>query len=604
MVKKGGGKKTEITTPKASKRVVKVTGTITLGDLAKRMGVKANEIIAKAMGLGLMVTINQPVDADSAAILASDFGYEVENVEIVEEKLFVETEKEEVTQAEDLAPRPPVVTVMGHVDHGKTSLLDAIRKTNVTDAESGGITQHIGAYTVDSSKGKITFVDTPGHEAFTEMRARGAQVTDIVILVVAADDGVMPQTREAANHAKAAGVPIIVAVNKIDKPEAEPEKVKQQLTELELVPEEWGGDTIFAEVSAITKKGIDELLDLVQLQSEVLELKASPTVMPKGIIVESRLDRGRGAVATMLVKEGTFEIGMSTVCGTFSGKIRAMLDDRGNKISEATPSMPVEILGIGGVAEVGDLLRGIKDDKTAKQISDMRLQKQRQEELGKTGKVTLEDLYSQIQQGEVKELNIVLKGDVFGSVEALKDSITKLATEKAMAKVIHSGVGGITENDINLASASKAIVIGFNVRPESNVQAIAEKQGVDIRLYKVIYEALDEIKASMSGLLEPKKVENTLGRARVKEVFKIGKVGTIAGSEVIEGKIARSGMIRVLRDGAIIHEGKSSSLKHFKEDVREVKSGSECGIGVENFNDIKAGDELECYEEKTVKQEL
>lgn len=586
------GKKTEITTPKAIKRIIKITETITVGELAKRMGVKANDLIRSLIKMGMMVTINHPLDVDTATLLAGDFGYEIENVAIDLDEIF-----EVVPDAPELLQkRPPVVTIMGHVDHGKTSLLDAIRETNVIAGEAGGITQHIGAYDVELNGRKITFLDTPGHEAFTAMRARGAKVTDIVILVVAADDGVMPQTREAVNHSKAAGVPIIVAVNKIDKPEAKPERVKQELMELGLVSEEWGGDTIFVEVSAKKHINISELLEMVLLQADVMDLKANADKAARGTIVEAKLDRGRGPVATVLVQDGTLKVGDFFVAGVHSGRVRAMQNDRGDKLSTAGPSMPVEVIGFTGVPDAGDVFICLPDEKKAKEIASYRQQKLRETELAKHSKLSLEQLYEKIQKGEVKDLNVVVKGDVQGSVEAVTESLRKLSTDAVRLNVIHSSVGAITETDVNLATASNAIILGFNVRPEPKASNLAEKEGVDLRLYNIIYDAVEDIKKAMEGLLEPTLREKHLGRAEIREVFSVPKVGNVGGCYILDGKVLRNAHVRLLRDNIVIYEGKMSSLRRFKEDVREVAAGYECGIGLENYNDIKVGDVIEAFE--------
>ena len=585
-------RKTEITVPKAIKRVIKISESITVGEMAKRMGAKATDLIRALMKMGLMATINHPLDFETAAIIASDFGYEVENVAVDLDEML----ESAPDRPEDLVKRPPVVTIMGHVDHGKTSLLDAIRATNVIAGEAGGITQHIGAYDVELKGRKITFLDTPGHEAFTAMRARGAKVTDIVILVVAADDGVMPQTREAINHSKAAGVPIIVAVNKIDKPEAKPERVKQELMEFGLVSEEWGGDTIFVEVSAKKHINLEELLEMVLLQADVLELKANPLKPARGTIIEAKLDRGRGPVATVLVQEGTLKVGDYFVSGVHYGRVRAMQNDRGEKVAAAGPSMPVEVIGLTGVPEAGDVFVVLEDERQAKEIAMLRQQKVREAELAKTSKLSLEQLYEKIQKGEVKELNVVVKGDVQGSVEAVTESLRKLSTDAVRLRVINASVGAITETDVNLATASNAIVLGFNVRPEVKAQALAEKEGIDIRLYNIIYDAVDDIKKAMEGLLEPTLKEKLLGRAEIREVFSVPKHGNVAGSYVLDGKMVRNSQVRLLRDNVVIYEGKMASLRRFKDDVREVAAGYECGISLENYNDIKVGDIIESFE--------
>ncbi|ANA40417.1 MULTISPECIES: translation initiation factor IF-2 [Geobacter] len=586
------GRKTEITVPKAIKRIIKISESITVGELAKRMGIKATDLIRLLMKMGMMVTINHPLDVDAATLVAAEFGYEIENVAIdVDEML------ESVPDApENLRKRPPVVTIMGHVDHGKTSLLDAIREANVIAGEAGGITQHIGAYDVELNGRKITFLDTPGHEAFTAMRARGAKVTDIVILVVAADDGVMPQTREAVNHSKAAGVPIIVAINKIDKPEAKPERVKQELMEFGLVSEEWGGETIFVEVSAKKRINLPELLEMVLLQADVMDLKANPGKDARGTIVEAKLDRGRGPVATVLVQEGTLKVGDYFVAGVHSGRVRAMQNDRGEKVAEAGPSMPVEVIGFTGVPDAGDVFISLTDEKRAKEIASHRQQKFRETELAKHSKMSLEQLYDKIQKGEVKDLNAIVKADVQGSVEAVSESLRKLSTDAVRLNVIHSSVGAITETDVNLASASNAIILGFNVRPEPKASVLAEKEGVDIRLYNIIYDAVEDIKKAMEGLLEPTLREKYLGRAEVREVFSVPKIGNVAGCYVQDGKMIRNAQVRLLRDNVVIYEGKMSSLRRFKDDVKEVATGYECGIGLENYNDIKIGDVIEDFE--------
>lgn len=599
-------KKTEVTVSKAIKRIIRISDVITVGELAKRMGVKANDLIKELMRQGSMVTINHPLDFETAALLATEFQYEVENVAFDEETILEhDSLKEgEEEKAEDLKPRPPVVTIMGHVDHGKTSLLDAIRTTNVTAAEAGGITQHIGAYDVELEGKKITFLDTPGHEAFTAMRARGAKVTDIVILVVAADDGVMPQTKEAINHSKAAQVPLIVAINKIDKPDANPDRVKQELTEFGLVPEDWGGDTIFVEVSAKQRQNLDTLLEMILLQAEVMDLKANADKRAKGTIVEARLDKGRGPVATVLVESGTLRIGDPVVSGVHYGRVRTMTDDRGARVEEAGPSFPVEVTGLSGVPEAGDLFHAVEDERAAKDVAQHRQQKLREAELAKTSKISLEQLYARIQQGDVKELKVILKADVQGSVEAVKDSLSKLSTDACRLLVIHTGVGGIIESDVSLASASDAIVLGFNVRPEPKANALAEAEGVDIRLYNIIYDAVADIRDAMEGLLAPTLREKYLGRVEVRDTFIVSKVGTIAGCYVLDGKIQRGAQVRLVRDNVVVWQGRLSSLKRFKDDAKEVASGYECGIGLENYNDIKVGDIIEVFEIEEVKTTL
>ena len=585
-------KKTEITTVKAAKRVVKIVDAISVADLSQKLGVKASEIIKKLMGLGIMATVNQLIDTDAVALIAQDYDYEVESTAVLEETLM---EPGSETAAGELAPRAPVVTVMGHVDHGKTSLLDAIRQTNVVRGEAGGITQHIGAYHVHLDKGDVTFLDTPGHEAFTAMRARGAKATDIVILVVAADDGVMPQTIEAINHAKAAGVPIIVAINKIDLPQADPGRIKQELTTYGLVSEECGGDTIFIEVSA--KKGIKikELLEMILLQAEVLELKANHKAAARGIVVEAKLDKGRGPVSTVLIQDGSLKVGDAIVTGMHYGRIRAMVNDWGKRVDEAGPSMPIEIQGLSGVPQAGDIFVTVKDEATARQIAAIRERKNVDKDRMKTAKVSLTDLYDKISKGEVKELNLVIKADVQGSIEAVKETLAKLSTEAVKIKVIHSAVGGINEGDIMLASASNAIVVGFNVRPDSKAQGLAEKESVDLRLYTIIYNLVDEIKAAMEGMLAPVIKEEIVGRASVREVFRITKVGIVAGCYVTDGKAVRSSKVRLIRDNVVIYDGKLAALKRFKDDVKEVASGYECGMSIEGYNDLKVGDVFELY---------
>ena len=599
-VKVAKGLKTQITTPKAIKRRIKVDDAIVLSELAKRMGIKANEIIGKLMGLGVMVTVNQTIDYDTAVLVASEFGFEVEKAAFEEETIL----KAATDEPGQLLPRPPVVTIMGHVDHGKTSLLDVIRKTRVTEGEAGGITQHIGAYNVTSPRGQVVFLDTPGHEAFTAMRARGAQVTDIVILVVAADDGVMPQTIEAINHAKASEVPIIVAVNKMDKANADPDRVQRQLAEVGLMPEDWGGDTIFVKVSAKQNLGIDDLLEMVLLQSEVLELKANPDKLATGHVVESKLDSGRGPVATILVQDGTLRTGDPIVCGIYSGKVRAMLNDLGLQVDEAGPSIPVEILGLTGVPGAGDEFVALADEKNARQVSQHRAQKQRAKELAKTSRVSLESLFEKMKEGEVKDLNLIIKADVDGSIEALRDSLIKLSNEEVKINVIHAATGTITESDISLAAVSDAIIIGFNVRPNSKVADMAEEEHVDIRYHNIIYNVIKEVKDAIVGMMESTFEERILGLAEVREVFHVPKVGAIAGSYVTEGKIERGQRVRLLRDGIVQFEGKIASLRRFKDDVKEVQHGYECGIGIENYNDIKVGDEIQCFFLEEIKPAL
>ena len=588
-------KKTEITVPKASKRVVRVAEVVTVGDMARAMGVKAGEVIKKLMGLGMMTTINQALDFDTATLVANEFDYQVENVAFDVETA-LQDQHEVADPAEALEPRPPVVTIMGHVDHGKTSLLDAIRSTNVTGAEAGGITQHIGAYHVPLDDRGVTFLDTPGHEAFTAMRARGAKATDIVVLVVAADDGVMPQTIEAVDHARAAEVPIIVAVNKIDRPDADPERVQRGLADHGLVPEAWGGDTVFVPVSAVTREGLPGLLEMLLLQADLLELKANPDKLARGLVVEAKLERGRGPVSTVLVQEGRLKVGDPIFAGSHHGRVRAMIDDQGRKVEAATPSIPVEILGLQGVPQAGEAFSALTDEAKARQIAEYRGTQQREAELTKTSKVSLEEFYDQVRASDVKELRVVVKGDVHGSVEALNEAVARLSTEEVKLRVIHGSVGGISESDVLLASASNAIVIGFNVRPEPKATNLAAQQGVDLRLYTIIYDVIDDIRSAMEGLLEPVFREEFHARVQVREVFHIRGVGAIAGCSVTDGKIQRSSMIRLLRDQVVVHEGRLASLKRFKDDVREVGTGYECGIAIDGYQDVKVGDVIEGFE--------
>jgi translation initiation factor IF-2 len=583
----------EITKPR--KKSVKLTPGMTVKEFAELIGQRPTEVVRKLMDMGQMLTFNQPMHTEAASMIAEEAGVKVEiAVEKAGEDLL-----EDITQVQGevrLEPRPPVVTIMGHVDHGKTSLLDAIRETKVAEGEAGGITQHIGAYTVSVHGKQVTFLDTPGHEAFTAMRARGAKVTDIVILVVAADDGVMPQTVEAIHHAKAAGVPLIVAMNKIDKPAANPDRVRNALSEHGLISEAWGGDTIMVEVSAKQKTGLDQLLEMILLQAEVLELKADPHQLAKGAVVEAKLERGRGPVATVLVQSGTLHAGDAFVVGAFSGKVRALISHTGTKVQQAGPSVPVEVIGLPGVPSAGDVFQAVKDERIAREIAEDRARKQRAAELAGAGKVSLDDLFAKIQEGSVKELSLVIKADVQGSSEALATAVEKLPTDVVKLRVIHNGVGGITESDVLLAAASNAIIIGFNIRPEPKASDLAEKEHVDVRLYTIIYDALNDIKAAMEGLLEPTLKERVLGRAEVRQVFTVSKAGTIAGSYVIDGMITRaSAGVRVIRDNVVVYQGRLGSLRRFKDDVREVQQGYECGIGVENFSDIKTGDVIEAY---------
>ena len=584
-----------------SKRNIKVGETVVVSDLAKLMSVKASEVVKKLMTMGTGATINQSIDSDTAELVADEFGFNVTVERFIEEDLLFDQDESEDTER---MPRPPVVTVMGHVDHGKTTLLDSIRETDVVAGEAGGITQHIGAYAVKVKDSTIAFVDTPGHEAFTSMRARGASITDIVILVVAADDGVMPQTVEAVNHAKAAGVPIIVAINKIDKEGADIEKIRRELSEIDLISEQWGGDTLFAEVSAKKKKGISELLELVLLQADILELKASPDKRANGVVVEAELDKGRGAVSTVIVKEGTLRVGDCVVSGVHSGKIRALTDDKGKTVKSVGPSLPVKIMGLSGVAEAGEKFHVVKDEKTAKEITSHRQSKIRSRKVVATPKLSLEDLFNSIENEEAKELSLIIKADTQGSVEALRDSVEKLSTEKCRVKIVHSGAGGINETDVVLASASNAVVIGFNVRPDANALRISEKEGVSLELHSIIYDVVNRIRSAMEGLLEPLRKEVVVAHMDVRELFHVSRVGTIAGCMVSDGKVSRDNSIRVVRDGTVVFDGKVSSLRRFKEDVKEVPSGYECGITIENFNDVKQGDVFELYKLEEIKQEL
>ncbi len=593
--------KPQITVAKAIKRRIKMDEAIMVSDLAKRMGVKAGEIIKVLMGMGVMATVNQTIDFETATLVAAEFQYEVEHSAFAEDTLIQSVADEPDT----LLHRPPVVTIMGHVDHGKTSLLDVIRQTRVTDTEAGGITQHIGAYHVRTERGSIAFLDTPGHEAFTSMRARGARVTDIVVLVVAADDGVMPQTVEAINHARAANVPIIVAVNKIDKPGADPERTKRSLVEHGLAPEEWGGETIFVNVSAKQATGIDQLLEMILLQAEVMELKANPDKFARGHVVEAKIDSGRGPVATVLVSEGTLRAGDAVVCGVHHGKIRAILDDRGQALQEAGPSVPVEILGLAGVPMAGDEFVALPDERAAKQISEHRMQKQRSRDLTQaSARPSLESLFERLQQGATKELNLIIKADVHGSIEALSDALVKLSNDEVKVNVVHAATGTISESDVSLAAVSHAIIIGFNVRPTSKVQAMAGEENVDMRFYNVIYDVINDVKGALTGMMASRFEEHILGSAEVREVFHIPKVGAVAGSYVTEGKIERGRSLRLIRDGVVVFEGRNSSLRRFKDDAKEVPSGYECGIGIENFNDIKVGDRIEFYYMEEIRPEI
>ncbi|MBM7619028.1 translation initiation factor IF-2 [Bacillus tianshenii] len=569
------------------------TGSLTVGELANKLNKEPSEIIKKLLMLGVMATINQDLDKDAIELVAGEYNVEVEEEIIFEVTDFEGYETED--KEEVLEERPPVVTIMGHVDHGKTTLLDSIRNTKVTAGEAGGITQHIGAYQVVVEGKKITFLDTPGHAAFTTMRARGAQVTDITILVVAADDGVMPQTVEAINHAKAAEVPIIVAVNKMDKEGANPERVMQELTEHGLVSEAWGGDTIFVPLSALSGEGIDTLLEMILLVSEVEEFKANPKRAASGTVIEAQLDKGRGSVATLLVQKGTLKVGDPIVVGNTFGRVRAMVNDLGRRVKEAGPSTPVEITGLNDVPQAGDNFMVFADEKKARNVGEARAQKQLQEQRSEKTRVTLDDLFEQIKQGEMKEINIIVKADVQGSVEAMAASLQKIEVEGAKVKIIHTGVGAITESDIILASASNAIVIGFNVRPDAGAKRTADAEKVDIRLHRIIYKAIEEIEAAMKGMLDPEFEEKVIGQVEVRQTFKVSKIGTIAGAYVTEGKITRDSSIRLIRDGIVIFEGELDTLKRFKDDVKEVATNYECGVTIKNFNDIKEGDIIEAY---------
>ncbi|WP_404452661.1 translation initiation factor IF-2 [Virgibacillus necropolis] len=572
---------------------IKYSETLTVSELASKLYKKEAEIIKKLMGLGVMATKNQNLDDDTVEMICEDFGVAVEKEIILEDTNFDKYIQEE--NESDLVERPAVVTIMGHVDHGKTTLLDSIRHTKVTEGEAGGITQHIGAYQVENEGKKVTFLDTPGHAAFTSMRSRGAQVTDIAVLVVAADDGVMPQTVEAINHAKAAEVPIIIAVNKMDKEGANPDRVMQELTEYELVPEDWGGDTIFVHLSAVKREGIDDLLEMILLVSEVEELKANPKSNAFGTVIDAQLDKGRGPVSTLLVQNGTLRVGDSIVVGNTFGRIRAMVSDLGKRVKEAGPSTPVEVTGLNDVPLAGDQFLVFDDEKKSRQIGEARQQKHIQENRGEQSKVSLDDLFEQIKQGQMKEINIIIKADVQGSVEALAASLRKIEVEGVKIKIIHTGVGAITESDIILASASNAIVIGFNVRPDVNAKKTADSEKVEVRLHRVIYNAIEEVESAMKGMLDPEYEEKVIGQAEVREIFKVSKIGTIAGSYVTEGKLTRNSGVRVIRDGIVQFEGELDTLKRFKDDAKEVAQGYECGITVKNFNDIKEGDVIEAY---------
>ena len=584
---------------KAIKKILKIEDSIQVAELARRMGVKAAQLLSKLMAMGEMFGINDKIPYDTAQFLAEEFGFTAENVALSEESFIEVTE----SKPENLVPRPPVVTVMGHVDHGKTKLLDAIRHTNVVDREAGGITQHIGAYSVEIEGGKITFLDTPGHEAFTAMRSRGAQATDVVILIVAADDGVMPQTVEAINHAKAANVPIIVAINKIDKPTANPAKVKNELLKYEIVAEELGGENLFVEISAKQRINIEGLLEAVLLQVEMMDLKADPTKPAEGIVIESRMDLGKGPVATVLVKDGTLRIGDMVVTGASIGFVRSMMDWTGKRVKEASPSMAVEITGLDTVPPAGEKLYVFKDERKAKGLVELRINKMREKKNVEKATPSIEEFFA-AEQEEVKDLNVIVKGDVDGSVEAIIASLNKIEHKKMKIKVIHSGVGGINENDVLLASASKGLIIGFNVRVDNKAKQLAAAEGVNIEIFSIIYELIDAIKAAMSGMLAPIIKEEFIGKLEVREIFKVGKVGTIAGCMVIEGRVVKASKIKLVRDNVVIYSGKLGTLKRFKDDVKEVKSGYECGATIDSYNDIKVGDIIECYIDKEFKDEV
>lgn len=585
--------------PVVPKQVV-VPEIISVQEFASRMSRKAGEVIKVLMTLGIMATINQEIDGDTAVVVGNEMGVIVEVR--AEKSLAVIDEIQD--NPEDLCPRPPVVTVMGHVDHGKTSLLDAIRSTNVMASEAGGITQHIGAYQVEIKGQKITFLDTPGHEAFTAMRARGAQVTDVAVLVVAADDGIMPQTVEAINHAKAAKVSIVVAINKIDKEGANPERVKQELTEQGLVVEEWGGETIAVEVSAKARRNIESLLEMILLVAEMKELKANPNRKAVGTVIEAKLDKGKGPVATVLVDKGTLSIGDVIIAGPVFGKIRAMVDDKSRRVKKVPPGTPVEIQGLSEVPEAGEAFHVVEDEKIARQVATARVNERKAENIKQRTRVNLDDLFNRIKEGEVKELNIIIKGDVQGSVEAIRESLCKLTSPEVRVNPIHGGVGAISENDVMLAAASNAIILGFNVRPDTNTKEIAELHGVDVRLYRVIYDAINDVKAAMEGLLDPEFKEVSEGRAEVRQVFKVPKAGTVAGTYVVEGKISRSSQARLVRDGIVIFEGEVDSLRRFKDDVKTVVEGYECGIGLKNYNDVKEGDIIETFTKEEIQRRI
>ncbi len=573
---------------------------ITVSELARKLNLKASDLIAKLMSMGTMVTINQQIDSDTATLLAEEYGSKVNVVSLFDETVI----EEDADTPEAMRPRPPIVTIMGHVDHGKTQLLDAIRQANVVAGEAGGITQHIGAYSVDTPRGRVAFLDTPGHAAFTEMRARGAQLTDIVVLVVAADDGLMPQTVEAINHAKAAGVPIIVAINKMDLPDANPDRVRQQLSGHELISDAWGGSTLFNEISALTGDGIGDLLDSILLQAELLELKANYQARAVGRVVESAVDLGRGIVATVMIQKGTLRTGDSFVGGVYSGKVRAMFTDRGERVTEATPAQPIQIVGIAGLPEAGDPFQATENEKTARQVGAKRQELKKAEEAQNVTKVTLDNLYQQISEGETKDLKLIIKGDVYGSVEALRSALERLSTSEIKLSVIHSAAGAVNKDDVALASASNAIIIGFHIRPTPNAQALADQEKVEIRKYDIIYEVIDDVRSAMEGLLTPDVVEDTVGSVEVRELFRISRVGTIAGSYVQSGTVRRGALAQVIRDGRPVYRGRIVTLRRFKDDVREVESGFECGIRIEGFNDVKVSDTIDVIEQRTVAKKL
>ncbi|MDZ5781848.1 translation initiation factor IF-2 [Marinococcus luteus] len=592
----GGGRKEQQATPEK----ITFAGSLSVGELAEKLNKESSEIIKKLMNLGVMATINETLEAETIELIATDYGVAVEQEEVVDE-LDIDNYVEQDDPAK-LQERPPVVTIMGHVDHGKTTLLDSIRHTKVTSGEAGGITQHIGAYQVEENNKLITFLDTPGHAAFTTMRARGAEVTDITVLVVAADDGVMPQTREAINHAKAANVPIIVAVNKMDKEGANPDRVMQELMEFQLVPEAYGGETIFVNLSAINGEGIDELLEMILLVAEVEDFKANPDKRARGSVVEAELDKGRGPVATLLVQNGTLHVGEPIVVGNAFGRIRAMVDDLGRQVKSAGPSKPVEIIGLNDVPQAGDPFVVFEEEKKARQIADARKSRAKDAERAQTSKINLDDLFSQIQENDMKEINVIVKADVQGSVEALRGSLEKIEVEGCKINIVHAGAGAIAESDVILASASNAIIIGFNVRPDVNAKRTADAENVDLRLHQVIYNAIEEIETAMKGMLDPVYEERVLGQVEVRQLFKVSRVGTIAGSYVLEGKITRDSKVRVVRDGVVIFDGGIKDLKRYKDDAKEVAAGYECGVTLENFNDLKEGDIMEPYIMEEVKR--